>query len=122
MIWYALINILPYKYKLPIPVFRALRKLGSDICDARKRRRITMQLMADRAGLARTTISKVEKGDPTASMGSYDTVLFILGMLDRLSDLVDASHDVTGIQLIDEQLPKRVRTRSSFKKGGDYDG
>jgi transcriptional regulator with XRE-family HTH domain len=94
---------------LPIPVISALRKLGQDINDARRRRRITAQLMAQRAGLSRSTIGKIEKGDPTTSMGSYGAVLFVLGMEKRLSDLVDSIHDLIGRRLEDENLPQRVR-------------
>ncbi len=94
---------------LPIPLISALRKLGQDINDARRRRRITAQLMAERAGLSRSTIGKIEKGDPTTSMGSYGAVLFILGMEKRLSDLVDSMHDLLGRRLEDENLPQRVR-------------
>jgi hypothetical protein len=65
--------------------------------------------MAERAGLSRATISKIEKGDPTASMGAYGSVLFVLGLADRLNDLADATHDLTGRQLEEEKLPKRVR-------------
>jgi len=94
---------------LPIPVIAALRKMGKDISDARRRRRITMELMAERAGISRTTISKIEKGDPTTSIGGYSTVLFVLGMTERLRDLMDASHDLMGQQLDEERLPQRVR-------------
>lgn len=94
---------------LPIPVIRALRKLGQDINDARRRRRITMELMAERANLSRTTIGKIEKGNPTTSISSYASVLFVLGMEDRLSNLVDNVHDLIGRRLEDEKLPQRVR-------------
>jgi DNA-binding XRE family transcriptional regulator len=94
---------------LPIPVLRALHKVGKDISEARRRRRITVQLMAERANVSKATIGKIEKGDPTTSMGGYSAVLFVLGMTDRLGDLVDASHDLTGRQLEEERLPKRVR-------------
>ena len=50
-------------------MLRALRKLGQDINEARRRRRVTIELMAERTGLSRATIGKIEKGDPTASMG-----------------------------------------------------
>ena len=63
----------------PIPVRRALRKLGQDIRDARRRRRIPVEIMAERASISRTTLSKVEKGDPGVSMGIYARVLFVLG-------------------------------------------
>jgi len=91
-----------------IPILRALRKIGGDIKDARKRRRIPVNLIAERTGLSRTTIHKVEKGDPGTSFGAYTAVLFSLGMIDRLQDIADARHDLTGIQLLDEKLPERI--------------
>ena len=94
---------------LPIPVINALRKLWHDINDARRRRRITIELMAERADLSRATIGKIEKGDPTTSMGGYASVLFVLGMERRLNDLVDSAHDLIGRRLEDEKLPQRVR-------------
>lgn len=104
---------------LPIPVISALRKLGQDINDARRRRRITAQLMAQRAGLSRFTIGKIEKGDPTTSMGSYGAVLFVLGMEKRLSDLVDSMHDLVGRRLEDENLPQRVRLPHKINEKSD---
>jgi transcriptional regulator with XRE-family HTH domain len=104
---------------LPIPVISALRKLGQDINDARRRRRITAQLMAQRAGLSRSTIGKIEKGDPTASMGSYGAVLFVLGMERRLSDLVDSMHDLVGRRLEDESLPQRIRIPQKINEKSD---
>lgn len=94
---------------LPIPIIKALRKLGQDINHARRRRRITIELMAERSGLSRSTIQKIEKGDPTTSMGGYGAVLFVLGLDKRLSDLVDSRHDLIGRDLEDENLPQRVR-------------
>lgn len=46
-------------------------------------------------------------------MGSYATVLFILGLTDRLADLADSAHDRLGLALEAERLPKRVRTKRS---------
>ncbi len=54
---------------LPIPAIKALHKMGSEICDARRRRRITIKLMAERSGVSRNTIGKIERGDPTTSIG-----------------------------------------------------
>jgi transcriptional regulator with XRE-family HTH domain len=93
----------------PIPVIRALAKLGQDICDARKRRRIPVAILAERASISRTTLNKVEKGDPGVSLGIFATVLFVLGMIDRLSNLVDSSNDTVGLDLEEERLPKRIR-------------
>jgi transcriptional regulator with XRE-family HTH domain len=97
------------KTKLLTQVVSSLQKLGDDICDARRRRNITMALLAERAGINVITLSKIEKGDPGTSIGGYASVLFSLGMIDRLRDIADASHDLTGQMLVNERLPKRVR-------------
>jgi transcriptional regulator with XRE-family HTH domain len=102
--------------KLPLPAQTTLKKLGSDISDARRRRRITMELMAERAGYVRTTIAKIEKGDPTVSMGAYICVIFVLGMLDGIKTLIDSNNDLIGQQLDEENLPKRVRLMNTDKK------
>ena len=95
---------------LPIPVRRALRKLGHDIRDARRRRRIPAAIAAQRASISRTTLVKIEKGDPGVAMGNYATVLFVMGMAEGLADLADARNDSTGLQLEEEHLPQRIRT------------
>jgi hypothetical protein len=92
----------------PIPVARALRKLGHDIRDARRRRRIPSEIVAQRASISRTTLVKVEKGDPGVAIGSYATILFVLGMTDRLAELADPKHDAVGLQLEEEHLPQRI--------------
>lgn len=94
---------------LPLPVARALRKLGSDIRDARRRRRIPLAIVAGRASISRSTLIKLEKGDPGVAMGIYATVLFVLGLSDRLADLAAAKNDAAGLQLDEEHLPKRIR-------------
>jgi hypothetical protein len=57
------------------------------------------------------TLLKVEKGDPGVAMGTYATVLFVLGLLERLADVADPAQDKTGLQLEEEHLPLRIRTR-----------
>ena len=94
---------------LPLPVKRALAKLGADIRSARLRRRISTTIMAGRAFITRTTLLKVERGDPGVSLGIYATVLFVLCLTPRLADLADARADETGRRLEEERLPKRIR-------------
>ncbi|MDR3424959.1 MAG: hypothetical protein P4M13_07795 [Alphaproteobacteria bacterium] len=94
---------------MPLPVSRALRKLGQDIRDARIRRRIPVAVMAERASISRMTLSKIEKGEPGTSFGSYATVLFVLGLVDRLADLADVKNDDLGLRLEEERLPRRIR-------------
>jgi transcriptional regulator with XRE-family HTH domain len=94
---------------LPIPVKKTLRELGNDIRSARIRRRITMALMSERASISRTTLTKIEKGDPSVSFGAYATVIFILGLLSNLGTLFEISKDALGRELEEENLPQRVR-------------
>jgi transcriptional regulator with XRE-family HTH domain len=93
----------------PLAVRRVLRKLGGDIRDARRRRRIPMAVLAERALISRTTLTNVEKGDPGVSLGAYATVLFVLGFADRLGEIVAAETDAVGLALEEERLPERVR-------------
>jgi transcriptional regulator with XRE-family HTH domain len=98
--------------QIPIPVQRILAQLGEDIRNARRRRRIATQVMAERASITRPTLAKVEHGDARVSMGIYATVLFVLGMLDRLGQVASATQDNVGMDLEDEILPKRIRNRA----------
>jgi hypothetical protein len=100
---------------VPIPVVRALRKLGNDIRDARRRRRIPVAILAERSSISRMTLNKIEKGDSGVYMGNYATVLFALGMVERIADLADPTHDRVGRELEEEQLPERIRLPRSPK-------
>ena len=97
------------KLYLPPSAQSALHKLGSDIRDARRRRRITMALLAERARITTDTLKQIEKGNPATSVGGYVSVLFSLGMIDRLRDIADARHDFIGQRLEEENLPERIR-------------
>jgi transcriptional regulator with XRE-family HTH domain len=94
---------------LPLPVKRALAKLGDDIRSARLRRRIPTTVMAERAFITRMTLQKVERGDPSVSLGIYAVVLFVLGLTPRLAELADVRSDELGLQLEEERLPQRIR-------------
>lgn len=102
---------------VPILVGRAVRKLGQDIRDARLRRRISTAVMAERASISRTTLNKVEKGDLGVSLSNYANVLFVLGMAERLGDLVEVKTDMVGLELEEERLPQRIRKRRQNKSG-----
>ncbi|MBV9183365.1 MAG: XRE family transcriptional regulator [Acidobacteria bacterium] len=65
--------------------------------------------MTQRASISEPTLIRIERGDPKVAMGSYATVLFVMGMVDRLADIVDPQNDPVGMQLEEENLPKRIR-------------
>jgi DNA-binding XRE family transcriptional regulator len=96
---------------LPPKVRRSLTKFGADLALARRKRHLTTAMMSERLGVAKSTYVRVEKGDPTVSMGVYAMALFVLGFGDAFADLVDASGDEQGLLLDAQRVPMRVRPK-----------
>ncbi|MCE7030964.1 helix-turn-helix domain-containing protein [Jiella avicenniae] len=104
---------MPTPHNPPASVRRALRKLGVDIKDARRRRRLPMAVVAERAFTSRSTLQRIEAGDTNVSIGIYAGVLHALGLLKGLSDIADISNDVVGQSLASADLPKHAHPRRS---------
>jgi hypothetical protein len=64
--------------------------------------------VAERAQVTRPTLRKVERGDPSVAMGTYATVLWVLGMGKGVAELAAPAADTVGLSMADEDLPKRV--------------
>lgn len=79
-----------------------LEKMGENIKLARKRRKLTAIQVAERAGIARSTLHLIEKGDASVAMGAYFNVLRVLGLQDDFLKL--AEDDVFGRKLQDLEL------------------
>ncbi len=88
-----------------------MKKLGADIRDARRRRRIKTAVMADRVQISRPTLRRLEKGDPVVGMGVYAIALYVLGMTERLADLADIKNDPVGQDLASKDLPLRITSK-----------
>jgi len=101
---------------LPRPARLALVKLGEDMTVARKKRRISTVSMAERAFISRGTLYKVERGDPTVSMGIYATVLSILGLVDGLAKVADRRDDILGLDLEEDRLPRKIVSPGRMSK------
>lgn len=86
---------------------RSLLALGQRLKDARLRRHFSAETVAARAGITRQTLSKIEAGAPSVTMGNYFQVLAVLG-LDKDINTV-ARDDVLGRRLQDAELPQRQR-------------
>ena len=114
-------------YKMPTPttppskVRRTLKTLGSDIQNARKRRALSMETVANRAFTSRKTLQRIELGDYGVSIGIYASVLNALGLLDRLAELAAPANDNVGMELANANLPKRVRSKKAARKQDDGD-
>ena len=96
---------------LPPSLRRSLLKFGADIAVARKKRHLTVAMMAERLGVAKGTYLRVEQGTPSVSLGVYAMALFALGLGDAFAELVDPKRDDQGLLLDEQRLPKRVRVR-----------
>ena len=101
---------------LPLAARRTLVKLGEDIVVARKKRRISTISMAERAFISRGTLYKLERGDPSVSIGVYATVLAILGLVEGLGNVADRSADNLGLDIDEDRLPKKIQPRSKSRR------
>ncbi|MPM26595.1 hypothetical protein SDC9_73099 [bioreactor metagenome] len=91
-----------------------LNTMGEQIKMARLRRKLSVDLVAERAGISRASLWSVEKGSPSVSMGIYAAVLHALNNMDK-DLLLIAKDDDLGRKLQDLDLP--VRKRSPKKQG-----
>jgi transcriptional regulator with XRE-family HTH domain len=85
-----------------------LKKLGSDISIARRKRNLSVEMMCERAVISKQTFQRVESGDPSVSLGALAMCLFALGEEHKLQDLLDVASDDTGLLSDIENLPKRI--------------
>lgn len=103
---------------LPLPVSRALEKLGRDISFARRRRQMPQAMLAERIGVSVMTVRRLEDGNPNISLRTLARTLHVFGELERLKQILDSSEDTIGLTLMDERLPQRVRTPKPRKDNG----
>jgi transcriptional regulator with XRE-family HTH domain len=97
---------------IPLPVERAIRKLGSDISLARRRRTFSQASLAERMGASLSTVRRMEKGDVRVPIHFFARALHVFGEIQALENLLDTAKDDIGLMLMDERLPKRVRSKS----------
>ena len=88
----------------------ALERLGRDLRGARLRRGIAIADLAVRAGTSASSIARLEKGDSGVGIG---TLADVLGLLDRLADLIDIRKDDLGLALAAERQPRRARSSAT---------
>ena len=106
-----ILNIIKMKRVLLPKQERMLRAMGENIRLARLRRDLSSEQVAERAGISRNTLIKIEKGDEGVAIGMYFRVLIVLGLQDDLSLI--ARDDVLGRKLQDIGLttPRRASKR-----------
>ncbi|MBQ0812294.1 helix-turn-helix transcriptional regulator [Roseovarius sp.] len=92
-------------------IARGIARLGQDISRARRARRISTTDMAARMGVGRSTLHRLEQGDPGVSLNTLAMALSVLGLFDRLADLVDPASDELGLMLAEKTLPRNISRR-----------
>ena len=97
---------------IPMPVERAIAKLGNDLSLARRRRHISQESLAIRIGASVSTVKRMEKGDIRVPVHFIARALYVFGELERLTSLIDTAKDDIGLTLADANLPKRVRSKT----------
>lgn len=98
--------------RTPKPVARALTTVGEDVRTWRLLRRLTLEQVADRAGVSAATVRRLEHGEGA----SFENVLRIaraLGVLDPVVRSFDPYESDVGRLRSDEQLPQRIRRSRS---------
>ncbi|MFC9444535.1 MULTISPECIES: helix-turn-helix domain-containing protein [unclassified Brevibacterium] len=94
-------------------VTRAVGRRLGDVGGSIRRWRIMQSLkaaeLAQRAGISRTTLQKIERGDPGVSIGAVMSVMQALGQLDHVAESFDPLSTDVGRLRSTESLPERVR-------------
>ena len=96
--------------RTPMAITRALAEVGDNLSTWRKLRRLTIEQVADRAGVSRSTVLRLEGGQG-ASLENVLRVARALGVLDQLTAATDPYTTDVGRMRADENLPIRVRPR-----------
>lgn len=103
---------------LPLPVARAMKKLGNDLALARRRRQLTQESMAERLQTSVATLRRMERGDARIAIGTIVRAFHVLGALDKIDNLLDTANDDIGLTLMNQQLPRRVRKKRITPESG----
>lgn len=104
---------------VPPSAQKALATMGKQIRLARLRRKLSMSLVAERAGISVPTLRAIEQGAPSVAIGSYATVLLAIGMKNEFAQV--AANDELGRYLQDQDLEPKKRApraaRFTFGRG-----
>jgi DNA-binding XRE family transcriptional regulator len=87
----------------------AATQIGEHVVTWRKLQGLTAEQVAQRAGISRPTLRKVESGDPTVTMETFLNVLRALGRLESVAKALDPYETDLGRARADQMLPGRVR-------------
>ncbi|TDO68672.1 helix-turn-helix protein [Kribbella sp. VKM Ac-2571] len=85
------------------------QRIGAHLATWRKLQSLTAEQVADRAGVSRDTLRRLERGETTVGIAVFLNVARVLGTLDRVVEALDPYETDLGRARADVSLPKRVR-------------
>ena len=99
--------------KRPIPARTKLaaKQIGEHLATWRKMHNLTSEQVATKAAVSRSTLSRIENGDPSVSFATFLNVSRTLGILDRVIESTDPYETEIGRIRADLALPQRVRSK-----------
>ena len=97
---------------LPPVAAASLRQLGENLAIARARRKESQRAWAQRIGVSIPTLIRLERGDPTVSMGAYASALWLMGRVQALADVSAPTADLGALERDVREARKRRPVRS----------
>ena len=113
-------QVAPAVHSLPPASAAALRRLGQDLATARKRRSQSLKAWSERMQISIPTLMRMEKGDPTVSMGVYATALWMVNRHENLAQAADPKGDLAALEADIREAEQRHRPRG--ERGGERGG
>ncbi|MBI2309088.1 MAG: helix-turn-helix transcriptional regulator [Rhodocyclales bacterium] len=111
---------------VPPEASASLQTLGEHLALARLRRQESQKQWAARLGVSVPTLIRLEKGDPTVSMGVYATALWLLGLSGGLAELADPAKDMRALESDVRQASRlraaRARASATARRAGKKGG
>jgi transcriptional regulator with XRE-family HTH domain len=95
--------------KVPPAIRRGLNRWAENLVDWRRLSGLTQTQLADRAGISRRTLIRLEQGDGGVSLENLMRVLRALGVFDLLTKALDPYESDIGRLRSDEKLRERIR-------------
>ena len=105
---------------LPSDIQAALVQLGRSLEIARKRRRLRQSDVAERLGISRPTLDRLESGDPGVRLATLIGALWQYGLLDDITQSLSPDRDHVGLALEQSRLPSSVRLSGKTELSDDF--
>jgi hypothetical protein len=96
---------------LPAAASKGLRDLGADLALGRLRRKESLATWASRMNVSIPTLMRMERGEPSVSIGVYATCLWLLGRPRALAELADPQGDLSALEMDIQQAKRRYKRK-----------